>query len=64
MARRARGAWVGSLCFAVAVGFWGLGALLYRLPVGLDASAFPLGGYLQGLFPGAEHAMAGAVWMP
>ena len=63
MTSSVRRAWVTSLALALVAGFWVLGALLYRIPVGLDASAFPAGEFLQGLFPGAEYAIAGAVWL-
>jgi len=60
---------VSALCLlaAAAIGAWGLGPLLYRVPIGLDASAFLAGDALQALArrlaPGLEHAAAGAIWL-
>jgi predicted aldo/keto reductase-like oxidoreductase len=43
-------------------GYFLFGALLYRVPVGLDASAFWLGETLQEWVP-FEHAVAGIIWL-
>ncbi len=53
---------LASLGLSLLVGYFLLGALLYRLPVGLDASAFWLGETLQRLIP-FERALAGIVWL-
>jgi uncharacterized protein len=53
------------LCVVVslAVGFSVAGALLYRSFIGLDASAFPAGAWIQSTFaPSAPHAIGGLFW--
>lgn len=41
---------------------WGVsGRFLYRAVIGLDASAFPAGEFIQGFFPDAPNAVAGLV---
>jgi hypothetical protein len=51
-----------SLGLALLAGYFLFGALLYRVPVGLDASAFWLGETLQEWVP-FEHAVAGIIWL-
>jgi aryl-alcohol dehydrogenase-like predicted oxidoreductase len=50
---------------ALALGWLALGPLFYRVPIGLDASAFPWGEELQALVwrfsPHVEHAVAGGL---
>jgi aryl-alcohol dehydrogenase-like predicted oxidoreductase len=57
----------GCVALAVAAGWLAIGPLLYKLPIGLDQSAFPWGEPLQRLAewmrPGFEHAVSGIVWL-
>jgi aryl-alcohol dehydrogenase-like predicted oxidoreductase len=53
------------VALALAAGWLVLGPLFYRVPIGLDASAFPWGERLQAFvalfWPGAEHAVGGGL---
>ena len=62
MSRRPLAVFLACLVLALAAGWLVLGPLFYRVPIGLDASAFPWGERLQALVdPGGEHAVGGAV---
>ncbi len=56
-----------SLVLALVVGFLVTGWFLYRTPIGLDASGFPMGEAIYGLIskvsPGANGSFVGAVWI-
>jgi uncharacterized protein len=63
---RTRSAVLLSLALALGLGFAVTGPLLYRTPIGLDASGFPAGGAIYGLVaavsPGANGSVVGLVW--
>jgi hypothetical protein len=63
MLSRPRNAVLCAFAFALAAGYFVTGHYLYQAPIGLDASAFPAGEWIQLLAPGAKHAIAGAVWV-
>jgi predicted aldo/keto reductase-like oxidoreductase len=52
-----------ALALALVAGFFGVGRLLYVLPVGLDTSAFVAGDWIQAFAPEAKHAIGGMVWL-
>ncbi len=62
MLSRPRNAALAALALALVVGFAVAGHFLYRAPIGLDASAFPAGEWIQSFVPEAKHAVAGLVW--
>ena len=62
MLSRPRNAALFALAIALVGGFFVTGHFLYKAPIGLDASAYLLGGWIQSLAPAAEHAIAGLVW--
>ena len=49
------------LAVAALVGFFVAAPNLYHNLIGLDASGFVLGPFIQSFFPGSEHALGGAV---
>ena len=49
------------LAVAALVGFFVAAPNLYHNLIGLDASGFVLGHFIQSFFPGSEHALGGAV---
>ncbi len=65
MFRRPRNAFLSSLLVAVVAGFFVAGYLLYRVPIGLDASGFVAGQALQALAlklkPDLQNAASGAM---
>src|SRR5262249_12473953 len=62
MLSRPRNALLCALAVALAGGYFVTGHFMYVAPIGLDATAFPLGEWIQGFFPGTQHAVAGLVW--
>jgi len=58
--------WI-SFVVAICVGYFGAGHYMYRMAIGLDPSAFPVGEALQRVAlwfaPGLNRTVAGAVWM-
>jgi aryl-alcohol dehydrogenase-like predicted oxidoreductase len=58
---------LASLVFALIAGFLWTGHWLYTAPVGLDATAFPGGVFIQGIAtsmnPEIQNAVGGAVWI-
>jgi predicted aldo/keto reductase-like oxidoreductase len=63
MIRKTSHAVLASFAIALVVGFAVAGHYLYKLPIGLDPSAFLAGDAIQSLFPDAENAVAGTVWL-
>ncbi|MBW2267193.1 MAG: aldo/keto reductase [Deltaproteobacteria bacterium] len=67
MLRSPRNAWFAVLAFALVAGYFVIGPLLSRIPIGLDASAFPAGEALQRIHarldPSIENASAGLIWL-
>ena len=65
MFSKPRNAIIASLVFAAVAGYFVIGHYLYKLPVGLDSSAFLAGEALQRLAllvdPGLQHAASGLV---
>ncbi len=67
MLRSSRNAWLAVLGFSLLFGYFVIGALFYEVPIGLDASAWPLGETLHGLYesidPSIENAISGVIWL-
>jgi hypothetical protein len=59
---RPRNAALCALVLSLAVGYCVTGYFLYRAPIGLDPSGFPLGEWIQALAPSAHFAIAGPFW--
>jgi uncharacterized protein len=62
MLSRPRNAVLCALALALVAGYFVTGHYLYKAPIGLDASAFLAGEWIQSLWPSAGHAIAGPVW--
>ena len=62
MLSRPRNSVLIALAFALVAGYAVTGYWLYKAPIGLDASGFPAGEWIQSLAPRAEHAIGGIVW--
>ena len=67
MLRSTRNAWLSVLGLALVAGYFVLGPLLYKVPIGLDATAFPAGEWLQGVHesfdPSIQNASGGLLWL-
>jgi predicted aldo/keto reductase-like oxidoreductase len=59
---RPRNAVLCALAISLAAGYFVTGHFLYRAPIGLDPSAYPLGEWIQRLAPNAHFAIAGPFW--
>ena len=67
MLRSSLNAWLAVLVFAAIAGYFVIGAVLYSVPIGLDASAFPAGEIIQSIHesldPSIQNASAGLIWV-